>query len=141
MKNLLILFIVFFVSGCSLYRALKFEYDSGSRQHNTPEMIAQTNRKRMQDVTEGMSKDEFLKVMGTEKIYLKGYWSYIENPYKIETTQDINNQQVEIIYYFTYDSDGNEAVSISECTPFLFKQNRLVDWGKSALGELTQFKK
>jgi len=137
-KNLLALFVILFLaSGCSLYRALRFEYESGSKVHNAPDRVAQINRNKIGMVREGMSKEEFLNVMGTERMYLTGYWSYIDNPFKIETAQDINNQQLEIIYYFTFDSNGDKKVNpIRECTPFIFRQGKLIDWGNSAFDDL-----
>jgi|GEM_PF-1944495 len=129
-RKIFLLILIILVSGCAGWIAT-FHY-------HTAEEVAKKNRKSLLLISGGMKKEKVLSIMGTGSVALRfeGYYS-IPNPYKIENMEAVDGQVYEIIYYFTYQADDHDSVDLEkECTPLIFKNDILIDWGKTALEDL-----
>lgn len=97
--------------------------------------VRKNNRKRLLELSAGMTKEQALEVMGRSG----GGGSFgeptVKSPYKSETLQS-NGRDFELLYYYT---DINSRIHISnpgtirdkDLTPLVFENGILIGWGKT----------
>jgi len=120
--------------------------------------VRSDNRENLNKIKLGMSKDEVLKIMGTDTktcydptiCGLATFPLYtlfllpiclintekITNPYKIETLQSQDEtRNFEILYYYAEKKKegrilrGEYSITDDELTPLVFENNKLIGWG------------
>jgi len=84
------------------------------------------NKENVGKLTTGMSKDEVLKIMGTEPTNLKE--TPINNPYRIQELQGVD-KTYEIIYYVTDVIIDDNVIDENELTPIVLSDGKVIGWG------------
>jgi len=107
--------------------------------------IAVINRKKLSLISEGMTKEEVIDKMGKKYLcedFEGAHCMY--NPVGKEEMQLSNGESIEVLYYFTQDLNLGEwqweyqnKDKDKECSPLVFKNNKLIGWGNTFL-EKTQ---
>ncbi|MCP4651898.1 MAG: DUF3192 domain-containing protein [Candidatus Omnitrophica bacterium] len=105
--------------------------------YRSDKSVARINRKRLSLIVKGMTKKEALKVMGEETFYycFDGF-DIIDNPAFEETIIYGNEEEIEVIYYFTQVGNFYYSAQLEECTPLVFKDDILLGWGRGFLEKL-----
>lgn len=113
LSKLSIIFLALLFSSCAQYGVIR------------------ENNKNMYLLNIGMSKQEFLSAMGGVREFRLTEYKTVMNPYRIEQTQDSNNNIHEYIWYITkvpnFIYDG--TVYEQDLTPFAFINGKLAGWG------------
>ena len=78
-----------------------------------------------------MKKAEVVKMMGRDSAHTRD--GLIANPYRIETFQDKQGTQIEVLYYVTERNRRFQPLRLSNATPLVFRNGVLVGWGPEAL--------
>jgi len=118
-KIFLIIFICLGLTGCATTTLYK---------------IASVNTANLSGLSKGMTKEEALKIMGTET-KTTGLWDWykkIKNPYKSETLRG-KDKTLEVIYYFTTIEKNRLAgerpiIDNTNLTPLIFDNGILIGW-------------
>ena len=92
------------------------------------------NRQNLERLSIGMSRDQVIAVMGSKTI--KTLWVNINSPYRIETLKDVNNQNLEILFFYTEEKDMLFTMSEDELTPVVLKEGKVEGWGRIYLAEI-----
>ena len=104
------------------------------------------NRANLLKLSIGMSKEEALRVMGTETFSAggvdlfagnKGQAVIITNPYRSEILQG-KDKTFEVLYYVTDDKGFRGAITDDDLTPLVFDNGKLIGWGRSFLQDNAQ---
>jgi hypothetical protein len=86
------------------------------------------NRKSVSKLAIGMSKDEVLKIMGTEP-FIYGRMT-VNNPYRVQRLQG-SSKVYQVVYYVTSIETDDNIIDENELTPFIFSDGKLIGWGWS----------
>jgi len=86
------------------------------------------NREKLNDLSAGMSKQEVLDTMGTERIEAQG--SVITNPYRTEMHRS-HGHTIELLLYYTDIQKQDGAITDNELTPLVVIDGELDGWGWS----------
>lgn len=78
----------------------------------------------------GMTKTEVLELMGSFAAETKD--SLVPNPYKVEPFS-LEKDQYEVLYYLTKKYPPFTPIKLSQATPVVLKNGRVVGWGTGAL--------
>ena len=108
------------------------------------------NRQNLVRLNLGMTKQEVLKLMGTESKtdhYANHEQVTVTNPYRNETYQ-VGGNVLEVLYYYTDKKHTTEVgpygysqptqITDDELTPILLENGKVIGWGSSALGDAVQ---
>ena len=108
---------------------------------STLEQLRGRNRENILKLAEGMSSSEVKQIMGTKTRGGKYGEPMVSNPYKSEIIIAGGNRY-EVLYYYTeIDSSihisNPSVVRDGDLTPLVFKDNKLIGWGRGFLTALT----
>jgi hypothetical protein len=104
------------------------------------------NRQNLMKLHIGITKEEALSIMGTEKATDTYYTQAVTatNPYKSEILQG-KDKTLEVIYYYTEMKrasfeglSGMTGIADDELTPLVFDNGKLIGWGWSFLNDNIQ---
>ena len=105
------------------------------------EQARMENRQKLVRLSIGMTKAEVLDVMGTKTMVLKSTAdletevSRINNPYRVESAKDTLSQTYEILFYYTDMKKTDGVITDDELTPLVIKDEKLIGWGWTFLGD------
>jgi len=85
-----------------------------------------SNSKSLNNLSLGMSKEEVLKIMGTEPVTSEG--QSVDNPYRRDIFKGSSNTY-EILYYVSDVKINDGSISDNELTPIVLLDGKLVGWG------------
>jgi hypothetical protein len=118
MNRLIILvsiLLALFTSGCATYQGYAD--------------FRNKNRANLMKVEVGMSKSRVLEIFGSDKYYA------MTNPYKSDLISN-KGETIEVIYYYTDYIDYDSGKSLeSGLTPIIFKDNKVIGWGRKMLDD------
>jgi hypothetical protein len=115
----------------------------------TMQQAISPNRENLLKLSIGMSKEETIRVMGTQPFsaggsdFLRGSRSSkgqevtINNPYRSEILQG-KDKIFEVLYYVTDDKTGSGVITDDDLTPLVFDNGKLIGWGRSFLQDNVQ---
>ncbi len=116
-KNQLLLvtsiFFFLFLSACSTYGTLIEE-----------------NQNNIRKISPGLTKNEVVEIMGSRQAKVKS--TYVSNPYKRDFFS-LDNDEYEILYYLTRRYPPYTAVKVSQATPIVIKNGKVIGLGVEAL--------
>jgi len=107
------------------------------------------NRENLLKLSIGMSKEEVVRIMGTQSFSAggsdfiratnssKGPEVTINNPYRSEILQG-KDKTFEVLYYVTDDKAGSGVITDDDLTPLIFDNGKLIGWGRSFLQDNIQ---
>ena len=98
--------------------------------------VGAKNAAKLKNLSVGMERKDALEVMGirTESGFYETEWFYawsdVSNPYRTEIVRGKNNEDYEILYYYTKtDYKVRAMVTSDELTPLVIKDGILIGWG------------
>lgn len=101
--------------------------------------VALKNRQNLAVLQISMSKDEVLKIFGTEttKPYLG---PIINSPYRVETFKDDKDNHLDVLFFYTDEMGDSTSYGISEeeLTPIVLKNGKVEGWGRSYLSSISE---
>ena len=123
-KKIIVIFLMLvYLAGCS----------------TTLPQIRSVNRERLRKLSLGMTKQEVLRIMGTEaiKAHNKGgeVIGVIDNPYKRKILRG-EEKTFEVLYYYTRIRHSDGAITDDELTPIVFYKEKLIGAGWSFFVDL-----
>ena len=92
------------------------------------------NRQNLERLAIGMSKAQVIAIMGSKTV--KTFFIDINSPYRVETLKDINNQNLEILFFYTEERNSLSGVSDDELTPVVLKDGKVEGWGRIYLADI-----
>ena len=118
-RSLILAVMALFLTGCMSSSAIRAQ-----------------NRENLMNLSPGLSKQNVLKVMGTETI-MNDMGDTITNPYRTEMYR-VNDNVFELLLYYTDIKRQDGAITDDELTPIVIKDGRLDGWGWSYWDDLVQ---
>ena len=82
-----------------------------------------------------MSKNDVLEIMGNETISTVDHIA-ITSPYRVETLKDANNQNLEILFFYTDEKRESTKISDDELTPVILKAGKVEGWGRTYVSDI-----
>lgn len=125
----------------------------------TLDSVRAQNRERLSRLSVGMSKAEVLAAMGTESIQTYSRSALpsapfsktipeankarfraerISNPYRTETSESVDGELVELLFYYTDRQSPDGGITNDELTPLVIEDGVLAGWGWSFLDQNVQ---
>lgn len=134
MKKMLLVLLCLFLAGCATFSDIR-----------------NINRENLNKLSLGMTKQEALKIMGTETkqacppaplalISLGMSATQCQNissPYRTEILQG-KDKALEVLYYYTDIKKEDNAITDDELTPLVFDNGKLIGWGWTFLQDNAQ---
>lgn len=103
----------------------------------TPASLGRQNQNRSLNLVMGMTKQDALKVMGTEPVEVATgpvARETILNPYSTEAFRASNGDLIEIVYYASSEGSRIPLQQLRlNAMPLVFRNNVLIGWGDGAL--------
>ena len=96
------------------------------------QFVCAENKKNLEKMGYGISKNSVLQIMGNAPYHLKNKL-VIPQPYKKETHR-VDGKTVEVLYYVTDVKGDGRAIPNEELTPIVIEDGRYTGWGKLHLG-------
>ena len=107
----------------------------------TPQNLMSDNRAHLSSLNPGLTKDEAIKIMGTEgksmctavgpfAICMRS--QFINNPYRTTGFQS-ESKAYDILYYWTDVKQRDDVITDDELTPLIFEDGKLIGWGRDLL--------
>ncbi len=92
--------------------------------------VRDQNCANLEKLSLGITKNETLEIMGNSKIEcLAGKEPVtVSQPFKSET-KGWENQEYEILYYYTHVKQKDRQITDDELTPIIFNSGKLIGWG------------
>lgn len=129
-RSALIIAVLLFLVGCT---ALFY----------TPQNLMSDNRAHLSSLHPGLTKDEAIKIMGTEgkskcnglgaiNIFICMSSEVINNPYRTTGFQS-EGKAYDILYYWTDVKQKDDVITDDELTPLIFENGKLIGWGRDLL--------
>lgn len=92
------------------------------------------NRSGLEKLSVGMSKDEVVKIMGTDNAETRD--GLVPNPWTTETVKGRDGGQYEVLYYLTRKNPPMMKLAKYLTTPVIFRGGKLVGWTFETLEKL-----
>lgn len=89
--------------------------------------VRAANRERLNSLSQGMTKEHVLKVMGTGTQKIRG-GERITNPYRSEA-YNAGGFSWEVLFYYTDIKRADDAITDDELTPIVLKDGKVDGWG------------
>jgi hypothetical protein len=127
-RSTLIITMLLFLVGCTAF-------------FYTPQDLMSDNRAHLSSLHPGLTKDEAIKIMGTEgkskcnKIFIFAICissEIINNPYRTTGFQS-EGKAYDILYYWTDVKQKDDVITDDELTPLIFENGKLIGWGRDLL--------
>lgn len=96
--------------------------------------LASSNQGRLVNVSLGMSKEQVVATMGSEKAQTND--GVVHNPWTVEGFTDPSGARHEVLYYVTRPNQPFTPVRKSLTTPIVLTDGKVVGWGEEALERL-----
>jgi hypothetical protein len=84
----------------------------------------------------GMSRDEVVQAMLAE-VQLLQMSGQVTNPYATRYVNNLRDEPLEVMYYYTGMEKPDDRVSAGELVPIILKDGSVVGWGWETLDEMT----
>lgn len=99
------------------------------------ENVLVKNRENLGRLSIGMTKDEVVSIMGSETVKTLEQL-IINSPYRVETLKDNNDQNLEILFFYTDEKRDVNKISDDELTPVVLKDGKVQGWGRTFLADI-----
>ena len=105
----------------------------------TPQQIRTMNKEKLNELEIGMNENVVLMIMGSKTIKIESAPFSIENPFKIEIySNDVDVYK--ILYFYTDLVKRDGFITDEELTPIIFKNNKLIGWGRDVWKKIVEAK-
>jgi hypothetical protein len=98
--------------------------------------LASSNQGRLVNVSLGMTKEQVVAAMGSEKAETND--GVVHNPWTVEGFTDPSGGRHEVLYYVTRPNPPFTPVSKSLTTPIVLTDGKVVGWGEEALERVSK---
>jgi hypothetical protein len=96
--------------------------------------LAYQNRDNLNRLSVGMSKDEVVKIMGTDNAETRN--GLVPNPWTTETVTGRDGGKYEVLYYLTRKNPPMTSIGKFLTVPVIFRGGKLVGWSFETLEKL-----
>lgn len=118
---------------------MMFYNNSFSDNVFTPKQVREMNKEKLNELEIGMSENVVLMMMGHKAIKIGSAPFTIENPFKTEIyTDDVDVYK--ILYFYTDLVKRDGFITDEELTPIIFKNNKLIGWGRDVWKKIVKAK-
>ena len=122
-----------------VFLVLMFCNNSISDTVFTPQQVRTMNKEKLNELEIGMYENVVLMIMGSKTIKIESAPFAIENPFKTEIYS--NNVDVyKILYFYTDLVKRDGFITDEELTPIIFKNNKLIGWGRDVWNKIVESK-
>lgn len=83
----------------------------------------------------GMTRQEVIQVM-LDDVQMLQMSGQARNPYATRFVNDLRDEQLEVMYYYTGMKKPDDRVSAEELVPIILKDNNVIGWGWGMLEEM-----
>ena len=105
----------------------------------TPQQVRTMNKEKLNELEIGMNENVVLMVMGPKVFKIESAPFSIENPFKTEIySNDVDVYKILYFYTDLVKSDG--FITDEELTPIIFKNTKLIGWGRDVWKKLVEIK-
>ena len=105
----------------------------------TPQQVRTMNKEKLNELEIGMNENVVLMMMGPKTIKIENAPFTIENPFKTEIySNDVDVYKILYFYTDLVKSDG--FITDEELTPIIFKNNKLIGWGRDVWKKIVETK-
>ena len=105
----------------------------------TPQQVRTLNKEKLNELEIGMNENVVLMIMGSKTIKIESAPFTIENPFKTEIySNDIDVYK--ILYFYTDLVKRDGFITDEELTPIIFKNNKLIGWGRDVWKKIIETK-
>ncbi len=131
-KPLFIITLISFILLLTACQTTANTAERGPRRVSYGRLLAE-NQVNIERISPGISEQDVMKIMGMDSSRVKR--TYITNPFKRDFFT-VGNNQYEILYYLTRPYPKFTAIRVSQATPVVIKNGRVVGIGASALDRI-----
>ena len=122
-----------------VFLVLMFCNNSISDTVFTPQQVRTMNKEKLNELEIGMNENVVLMIMGSKTIKIESTPFTIENPFKTEIySNDIDVYK--ILYFYTDLVKRDGFITDEELTPIIFKNNKLIGWGRDVWKKIVDAK-
>ena len=122
-----------------VFLVLMFCNNSISDTVFTPQQVRTMNKEKLNELEIGMYENVVLMIMGSKTIKIESAPFTIENPFKIEIySNDVDVYK--ILYFYTDLVKRDGFITDEELTPIIFKNNKLIGWGRDIWNKIVESK-
>ena len=105
----------------------------------TPQQVRTMNKEKLNELEIGMNENVVLMMMESKTFKIESAPFIIENPFKTEIySNDIDVYK--ILYFYTDLVKRDGFITDEELTPIIFKNNKLIGWGRNVWKEIVESK-
>ena len=105
----------------------------------TPQQVRTMNKEKLNELEIGMNENVVLMMMESKTFKIESAPFTIENPFKTEIySNDVNVYKILYFYTDLVKSDG--FITDEELTPIIFKNNKLIGWGRDVWKKIIEAK-
>ena len=87
-------------------------------------------------VSLGMTRQDVLQTM-LEEVQLLQMSGHVTNPYATRYIENVDEESLEVMYYYTGMKKGDDLVTEDELVPVILKDNSVIGWGWETLEAMT----
>ena len=105
----------------------------------TPQQVRTMNKEKLNELEIGMNENVVLMMMESKTFKIESAPFTIENPFKTEIYS--NDEDVyKILYFYTDLVKRDGFITDEELTPIIFKNNKLIGWGRGVWKKIVEAK-
>ena len=105
----------------------------------TPQQVRTMNKEKLNELEIGMNENVVLMMMESKTFKIESAPFTIENPFKTEIySNDVDVYK--ILYFYTDLVKRDGFITDEELTPIIFKNNKLIGWGRGVWKKIIKAK-
>ena len=105
----------------------------------TPQQVRTMNKEKLNELEIGMNENVVLMMMESKTFKIESAPFTIENPFKTEIySNDVDVYK--ILYFYTDLVKRDGFITDEELTPVIFKNNKLMGWGRDVWNKIVESK-
>ena len=105
----------------------------------TPQQVRAMNKEKLNELEIGMNENVVLMMMESKTFKIESAPFTIENPFKTEMySNDVDVYK--ILYFYTDLVKRDGFITDEELTPIIFKNNKLIGWGRDVWKKIVEAK-